>query len=301
MSAGDGGGRGGVRGTALVTGASSGIGAAVAAALVRRGYRVYGTSRDPRKVGSPVAGVTYLPLDLADDASIEACAAAAGDVDVLINNAGESQSGPFEELPMDAVRRLFQLNVFGAVRLSQLVLPGMRERGRGRVVMVGSMLASFPLTYRSSYVASKAAIKGFASAARREYAPYGVWVATVEPGSVATGISARRTQYVAEGSPFRGAYDTMLAALNRNEARGVSAEKVAAKVVGVVEAGRPRGFYAVGSGAPVVFAVRRVVSRGVSEGLVARRHGLPPAGGGFLAGFGAGAGRWGFSRRSPRP
>ncbi|WP_394432056.1 SDR family oxidoreductase [Streptomyces sp. SGAir0957] len=262
------------RGTALVTGASSGIGAAVAAALVRRGYRVYGTSRDPEKVKSPVSGVTYLALDLADESSIEACAAAAGAVDVLINNAGESQSGPFEELPMDAVRRLFQLNVFGAVRLSQLLLPGMRERGRGRVVMVGSMLASFPLAYRSSYVASKAAIKGFASAARREYAAYGVGITTVEPGSIATGISERRTQYVGASSPFREAYDTMLSALNRNEASGISAEKVAAKIVAVVEARRLRAFYAVGSNAPVVFALRRVLPRGASELMVARRHGL---------------------------
>ncbi|MGY0485745.1 SDR family oxidoreductase [Streptomyces sp. WG-D5] len=262
------------RGTALVTGASSGIGAAVAAALVRRGYTVYGTSRDPRKVAAPVPGVEYLPLDLADEESIEALARSVGEVDVLVNNAGESQSGPFEELPMDAVRRLFQLNVFGAVRLSQLLLPGMRERRRGRVVMVGSMLASFPLAYRSSYVASKAAIKGFASAARREYAPYGVGITTVEPGSIATGISERRTQYVAEGSPFRAAYDTMLAALNSNEASGISAEKVAAKVVSVVEAGRLKPLYAVGSNAPVVFALRRVLSRGAAERMVARRHGL---------------------------
>ncbi|MBO1333715.1 SDR family oxidoreductase [Streptomyces sp. VRA16 Mangrove soil] len=261
-------------GTALVTGASSGIGAAVAAALVRRGYTVYGTSRNPRKVDSPVPGVTYLPLDLSDEASIEACAAAAGEVDVLVNNAGESQSGPFEELPMDAVRRLFQLNVFGAVRLSQLVLPGMRARRRGRVVMVGSMLASFPLAYRSSYVASKAAIKGFANAARREYAPYGVGITTVEPGSIATGISERRTQYVAADSPFRPAYDTMLAALNRNEAHGISADKVAAKVLVAVEAARPRPLYAVGSNAPLVFALRRMLPRAASERMVARRHGL---------------------------
>ncbi|WP_306318466.1 MULTISPECIES: SDR family oxidoreductase [unclassified Streptomyces] len=262
------------RGRALVTGASSGIGAAVAAALVRRGYQVYGTSRDPRKVASPVPGVEYLPLDLADEESIATLVRAVGEIDVLVNNAGESQSGPFEELPMDAVRRLFQLNVFGAVRLSQLLLPGMRERRRGRVVMVGSMLASFPLAYRSSYVASKAAIKGFASAARREYAPYGVGITTVEPGSIATGISERRTQYVAEDSPFRTAYDTMLAALNANEASGISAEKVAAKVVTAVEAGRPRPLYAVGSGAPLVFALRRVLPRSAAERMVARRHGL---------------------------
>ncbi|WP_419994704.1 SDR family oxidoreductase [Streptomyces boninensis] len=260
--------------TALITGASSGIGAAVAAALVQRGHTVYGTSRDPEKVAEPVPGVTYLPLDLTDDASLEACAAAAGKVDILVNNAGESQSGPIEELPPDAVRRLFQTNVFGAVRLTQLLLPGMRERGYGRVVMVGSMLASFPLAYRSSYVASKAAIKGFAFAARGEVAKYGVGVTAVEPGSIATGISGRRTQYVAADSPYRGEYDTMLAALNANEESGVSAERVAATVLKAIEAGRPRALYAVGSNAPLVFTLRRFIPRETMLRLTARRHGL---------------------------
>ncbi|MFF3689462.1 SDR family oxidoreductase [Streptomyces sp. NBC_00390] len=260
--------------TALVTGASSGIGAAVAAALVARGYRVVGTSRSPKTVTGPVPGVEYVALDLTDNASIEACAAAAGEVDVLVNNAGESQNGPIEELPMEAVERLFRLNVFGAVRLTQLVLPGMRARGHGRVVMVGSMLASFPLAYRSSYVASKAAIKGFAHAARREVAPYGVGITTVEPGSIRTGISERRTQYLADGSPFEAEYRTMLAALNANEANGISAGQVAATVVRAVEAARPKPLYAVGSNAPAVFALRRLLPRAAVERMVARRHGL---------------------------
>ncbi|MFP3986379.1 SDR family oxidoreductase [Streptomyces sp. E11-3] len=267
-------GRGTGRGTALVTGASSGIGAAVAEALVRRGYRVYGTSRKPSATAHPVPGVEYLALDLTDEASITACAEAAGAVDVLVNNAGESQNGPFEELPMDAVGRLFQLNVFGAVRLTQLLLPGMRARRHGRVVMVGSMLASFPLAYRSSYVASKAALKGFASAARREVAPYGVGITTVEPGAINTGISERRTQYVADDSPFADEYRTMLAALNANEASGIPAEKVAATIVKAIEATRPKPLYAVGSNAPLVFALRRLVPRSAAERMVARRHGL---------------------------
>ncbi|MCT2591616.1 SDR family oxidoreductase [Streptomyces sp. N2-109] len=260
--------------TALVTGASSGIGAAVATALVQRGYRVLGTSRDPAAVSAPIPGVEYLALDLTDDASIKACAEAAGAVDVLVNNAGESQSGPLEELPMEALRRLFELNVFGAVRLTQLLLPGMRDRGYGRVIMVGSMLASFPLAYRSSYVASKAAIKGFANAARREVSPYGVGVSTVEPGSISTGISERRTQYLAEDSPFRDEYRTMLTALNANEAKGISAAEVAATVVKAVEARQPKPFYAVGSNAPLVFALRRLMPRSTAERMVARRHGL---------------------------
>ncbi|KPM54121.1 alcohol dehydrogenase [Frankia sp. R43] len=259
---------------ALVTGASSGIGAAVAEALVRRGLRVVGTSRDPAAVGSPPAGVELIALDLTDEASIERCAAAVGRVDVLVNNAGESQSGPLEELPIEAVRRLFELNVFGAIRLTQLVLPGMRERGSGCVIMIGSMLASFPLAYRSSYVASKAAIKGFANAARREVAPYGVRISTVEPGSINTGISQRRTQYLAAGSPFTAEYHTMLAALDANEAGGISAAEVARTVLRAIEARHPRPLYAVGSNAGLVFALRRLLPRAVVEKAVARRHGL---------------------------
>src|SRR5262245_26610250 len=146
--------------TALVTGASSGIGKATAVVLLARGYRVVGTSRRPQELsaGQRADGVEYLPLDLGDEASIELLASTVGPVDVLVNNAGESQSGPLEELPGHALRRLFQVNVLGPVRLTQLLLPGMRERRFGRVVMVGSMLASFPLAYRSSYVASKAAL-----------------------------------------------------------------------------------------------------------------------------------------------
>lgn len=246
----------------------------MAATLRDRDYRVLGTTRDPGTIAEPLPGVEYLPLDLTDDASIEACVAAAGPVDVLINNAGESQNGPLEELPGSAIERVFALNVFGAVRLTQLVLPGMRARGSGRVIMIGSMLASFPLAYRSSYVASKAALKGFASAARRELAPYGVRLSTVEPGSTGTGISARRTHYFAEESPYATEYRTMLEKLNANEARGIAASTVAVKVLEAIEAREPAPLYAVGSRAPLVFALRRLLPRTVIERIVARAHGL---------------------------
>lgn len=260
--------------TALITGASSGIGGAVAAALAARGHRVLGTSRKPGLLDEEarLPGVEYLPLDLTDEASILACAEAAGPVDILVNNAGESQLGALEELPMDALRRLFELNVFGAVRLTQLLLPGMRERRHGRVVMVGSMLASFPLAFRSSYVASKAALKGFGLAARREFTPYGVYVSTVEPGSIRTGISERRTRYQAPGSPYAAEYGTVAAKLDANEAIGIPAEKVAHTILTAIEAQRPKAFYAVGSNAPLVFTLRRLLSHGAAERLVTRKH-----------------------------
>ncbi|MEV4702447.1 SDR family oxidoreductase [Actinoplanes sp. NPDC049316] len=262
--------------TALVTGASSGIGRATAAALAARGYRVFGTSRHPDTLAPAqrAADVEYLPLDLGSEESVEALAARLPDVDVLVNNAGESQSGPFEELPGDALRRLFQVNVLGPVRLSQLVLPGMRERGYGRVVMVGSMLASFPLAYRSSYVATKAALKGFSNGARHEFSPFGVWLTTVEPGSINTGISERRTRYTTPDSPHRRDFETMLAALDRNHHAGVSPERVAQTVVRAIEAPRPKPLYAVGSNAPVVFTLRRLLPATLVEKAVQRRHGL---------------------------
>ena len=193
--------------TALVTGASSGIGRATARMLLQRGYAVVGTSRHPERIPEEelVDGVLYRALDLGDHDAvsgfISAMVAEGHHFDVLVNNAGESQSGPLEDLPRGALERLFHVNVLGPIQLTQAVLPGMRERGHGRVVMIGSMLASFPLAYRSSYVATKAALKGFASAARFEMSPFGVWLTTVEPGSVNTGISQRRTKYIAEDSP----------------------------------------------------------------------------------------------------
>ncbi|ROR90777.1 SDR family oxidoreductase [Nocardioides aurantiacus] len=268
------------RPTSLVTGASSGIGLAVARLLVERGHRVVGTSRDPDRLSAQdrVPGVEYRALDLDDLDAVGRFAAgllADGvEVDVLVNNAGESQCGALEELPLPEVEHLFRVNVLGPVHLTQLLVPGMRERGRGRVVMVGSMLATFPLAYRSSYVATKAAIKGFAEAARFELSPHGVWLTTVEPGSVATGISGRRTVHSQESGPYAAGLRQMLHRLDAAERDGVSAARVAATVLRAVEADPPAPTYAVGSGAPAVHVLRRALPGSVVERVVARRFGL---------------------------
>jgi short-subunit dehydrogenase len=268
--------------TVLVTGASSGIGRATAQLLLERGHRVIGTSRDPARIPaeSRLEGVVYRALDLTDIYAIEGFVAALGAeghrVDVVVNNAGESQSGPLEDLPVGALERLFRLNVLGPVHLTQLLLPGMRHRGYGRVVMVGSMLASFPLAYRSSYVATKAAIKGFATAARFEMAPYGVWLTTVEPGSINTGISERRTKYIAENSPHSKAFRTMLRTLDRNEKEGIAPARVARTIVRAIEADEPDALYAVGSNAPAVFALQRALPRSLVENVLARKFGISP-------------------------
>ena len=268
--------------TALVTGASSGIGRATAQMLLDRGHRVIGTSRNPNTIPSEsrLEGVVYRALDLTDLHAVEGFVAAIGAegfrVDILVNNAGESQSGPLEELPIGALERLFRLNVLGPVHLTQLLLPGMRMRGYGRVVMVGSMLASFPLAYRSSYVATKAAIKGFATAARFEMSPYGVWLTTVEPGSIRTGISERRTKYIAANSPHDKAFRKMLKILDREEKEGMAPVRVARTIVRAIEEEEPDELYAVGNNASTIFALRRALPRSVVESVLARKFGISP-------------------------
>jgi short-subunit dehydrogenase len=266
--------------TALVTGATSGIGHATAQLLVDRGYTVIGTSRKPSAIPAEdrIEGVRYRALDLRDVSSVDGFVSSLRSegikVDVLVNNAGESQSGPLEEIPLGALQRIMNLNVLGPVHLTQQLLPSMRQRGYGRVVMVGSMLASFPLAFRSSYVASKAALKGFATSARYEMAPYGVWLTTVEPGSIKTGISQRRTKYVSDTSPHRPAFTKMLKTLDGNEREGISAARVARTIVEAIEADEPAPLYAVGSNAPAVFALRRALPRGMVEGIINRAYGV---------------------------
>lgn len=269
--------------TALVTGATSGIGRAVAEALRDAGFRVLGTSRAPHKASAP-EGVELLPLDLADPASIALLpgelrnrglsGSADGGVTVLVNNAGESQNGPVEELPRSALERIFQINTIGQIEVTQKVLPGMRNSRRGRIVFIGSMLGSFPLAYRGSYGASKAAVRQFALAARRELRGFGVGVSVVEPGAIATGLSARRTVYVDPEGPYADEFSTMLRRLNRNESRGIPAHRVAAEVMKPVTAARPAALYAVGSQAPLAFAAARLLPRDAMAGILARRHGL---------------------------
>lgn len=262
--------------TAIVTGATSGIGEAVAEVLIARGYHVIGTSRDSSSVADPIPGVEYRDLDLTDPSSIRGFVdgIAETSVDVLINNAGESQCGPLEELPIEAITRLFQLNVFGAIELTQAVLPGMRDRGSGKIVNIGSMLASFPLAYRSSYVATKAALKGFATAARYELKPYGIDITTVEPGSIATGISGRRTKYISSDSPYIEQFTSAIAVLDAKEAKGITADEVARTVLEAVEAEQTLPLYAVGSNAPAVFLARRLLPRGVIEAVMAKAYGV---------------------------
>ncbi|MCS4255911.1 NAD(P)-dependent dehydrogenase (short-subunit alcohol dehydrogenase family) [Rhodococcus erythropolis] len=261
---------------AIVTGASSGIGHAAALALREAGYSVTGTCRDPALLDDAkrIPGVDYQSLDLTDATSIQRFVDSIHAVSVLVNNAGESQCGAIEDTPIADIRRLFEINVFGTIHLTQLLLPQLRQSERGRIIMVGSMLAGFPLAFRGSYVASKAAIRGFAESARNELRPFGVAVAVIEPGSTTTGISARRTKYSSGDSLYERDYNTVITALDRHEAHGVAASAVAQQIVRAVTSTSPKNLYTIGSQARILYALKRLLPTSWINTIVHRRHGI---------------------------
>lgn len=176
--------------TALVTGASSGIGRATAAALVRAGYTVLGTSR--RVASKGPEGVTMLICDVTDDASVEAAVKTvieeAGRIDLLVNNAGICMAGAAEEFSTEEAKALFDVNVFGVIRVTRAVLPTMRAQHEGRIVNISFVYGLTPGPYLSPYVAATYAVEGYSESVDHEVRPDGIRVALVEPAYTNTAI-----------------------------------------------------------------------------------------------------------------
>jgi short-subunit dehydrogenase len=173
---------------ALVTGASSGIGFATAKLLIRNGYIVFGTSREPELHGSE--GFTLLPLDVRSEESVQQCVeivlTKAKRIDLLVNNAGYGQIGAIEENSVAAAKEQFDTNVFGTMQVINAVLPTMRQQGSGHIINVSTILGLIALPYAGLYSASKFALGGLSEALRSEVAPFNIAVSLVEPGTVNT-------------------------------------------------------------------------------------------------------------------
>src|SRR3954452_4405351 len=171
----------------LITGCSTGIGRATAERLAKKGLTVYATARKLDSIADLAeAGCRTLALDVTDEESMRAAVAAVeeaeGAVGALVNNAGYSQSGAVETIPMDELRRQFETNVFGLVRMCQLVLPGMRKRGSGRIVNISSMGGRLVSPGGGAYHGTKFAVEAISDALRFEVKGFGVHVSIVEPG-----------------------------------------------------------------------------------------------------------------------
>ena len=202
----------------LITGCSSGIGRATAERLAGHGFTVYATARDVASIADLEAhGCRLLALDVTDEDSmrtaIETVTAEHGALHALVNNAGYSQSGAIEEVPIADVRRQFETNVFGLVRMCQLVLPGMRERRAGRIVNVSSMGANFRFPGGGHYHATKYAVEAISDALRFEVAGFGIAVAIVQPGLIRTGFADAASNAIQAATPADGPYATFNAAI----------------------------------------------------------------------------------------
>ncbi len=175
----------------LITGCSSGIGRATALRLARKGWTVYASARRPESIADLAdAGCRTLALDVTDAESMRAAVAEVereqGAVGVLINNAGYSQSGPVEQVEMEAVRRQFETNVFGVIALTQLVLPKMREQRWGKIVNLGSMGGRLTFPGGGFYHATKHALEAISDALRFEVRGFGIDTILIEPGLIVT-------------------------------------------------------------------------------------------------------------------
>lgn len=210
-------------GVALVSGASSGIGQALATRLVRSGARVFAHGRDPHGL-SAVLGATAVIADLADPAGPALVAArvlaAAGRVDLLVNNAGTGWAGPFTRLPYPRLDELLAVNLRAPLQLTHALLPGMLERGRGHLVFVGSIAGRLGVREEAVYAAAKAGLDIFAASLRQELAGTGVAVTVVVPGVVDTPFFDRRGRPYPRRRPrplpVDRAADAILAAIERD-------------------------------------------------------------------------------------
>ena len=273
----------------LISGCSSGIGAATAAALARAGHTVYATARRTETlVDLEAMGCHALALDVtSEDSMIEAVKAVEADhgkVGTLINNAGYGEYGPIEETDLGRVRTMFETNVFGLARLTQLVLPAMRRSRSGRIVNIGSMGGRITFPVGGFYHATKYAVEAISDALRVEVKPFGIDVILVEPGLIRTNFESRVNESLEMGTPPHGedtAYADLLAASDKNTTSGyandfmtTSPEAVGAVILRAVESVKPRSRYVVTSAAKALINLRRFGGDRVWDATMRSRYGL---------------------------
>jgi len=260
--------------TVLITGCSTGIGRATAERLAGAGHTVYATARKLEAIEDLKAkGCHTLALDVTDETSMQAAVTAVeeaeGAVGALVNNAGYSQSGAVESVKLDDIRRQFETNVFGLIRMSQLVLPKMRERGEGRVVNVGSMGGKLTFPGGGIYHATKYAVEAISDAMRFELGGFGVEVVLIEPGLITTEFAAAAVGSMNSGTGDDGPYaefNQAVAASTVGAYEGPTAklgggpETVAKAIEKAITTSRPKARYPVTPSARLIMGQRALLT-----------------------------------------
>ncbi|MFE0688955.1 oxidoreductase [Streptomyces xiamenensis] len=271
--------------TALVTGASSGIGEATALKLRELGFTVYGAARRTDRLQSLAErDIRPLTMDVTDEDSLRAgvdrIVTDTGRIDALINIAGYGSYGALEDVPMDEARRQFEVNVFGALRLTQLVLPHMRAQRAGTIVNITSMGGKIYTPLGGWYHGTKFALEALSDCLRLEAKPFGIDVVVIEPGGIATewgAIAADKLEEASGSGPYEAQAKAVASSL-RSEANASrnSPPSVIADAIGkAVTARRPKTRYATGFGAKPLISLRRVLPDRAFDTVISRAVRLP--------------------------
>lgn len=252
---------------ALVTGVSSGIGEATARVLARNGYRVFGTVRSSD--GAVPDGVERVVLDVRDEASIaagvESVISRAGRIDALVNNAGVNILGAIEETNTAQAQALFDVNFFGAVRVTRAVLPTMRKQRAGRIVFLSSITGFMPAPFMGFYAASKHAIEGYSESLDHEVRTLGIRSVLVEPTFTRTKMDKNSVVASSPIGDYSAARERVVAGILANTEQGGEPELIAAAVAQAISDGKPKLRYPVGKGAATLAKLRSFMPAGVFD------------------------------------
>lgn len=265
------------RRTALVTGASSGIGRATAEALAKAGFTVFGTSR--KATGTGPGQVTMLTCDVTDEASVASLIATVlsntGRIDVLVNNAGVGLLGGAEESSIAQVQGLFDVNLFGVIRLTNAVLPSMRAAGQGRIINISSGLGLVPAPYSAHYAASKHALEGYSESLDHEIRAFNLRVSLIEPAYVRSTFDQNSLEPDLKLKAYAEARAKVNALVEAVMPSADTPEMVAEAVVLAATAPQPRQRYTVGALARQISLLRRFMPARMFDKALRRQYRLP--------------------------
>ncbi len=258
----------------LVTGASSGFGMVTSKLLAERGYRVYGTSRNPSRSDESVQRVKMLALDVNSDQSASACVRALlqeteGRLDVLVNNAGYVSVGAIEETSIEEAKMQLETNLFGVARMVRAVLPTMRRQRSGQIINIASLAGSIAAPFQGFYAVSKFALEGYTEALRHETKGLGIRVSVVEPGFFRTNLAKSAKFAALKIDDYDRARGYALREIQKREARGQDPVMVAQTVLRIIETEKPRLHYAVGRDR-IGLLFKRLLPQSTFEGGVRR-------------------------------
>lgn len=263
--------------TAIVTGASSGIGRASAEALAKAGFTVFGTSR--RSGGMTPAGATMLACDVTDAVSVKTLVdtvlARTGRIDVVVNNAGLGLFGGAEESSVDQVKGLFDVNLFGVLRLTNAVLPIMRHQGHGRIINISSALGFVPAPYSAYYAASKHALEGYSESLDHEVRAFNVRISLIEPGYVRSPFDQNSLEPDLKLNEYAAARKRVLNFIKDVQPTADTPEMVAEAVRQAANDMTPKRRYTVGKVAGQISVLRRLVPAKLFDKVLRQQLRLP--------------------------